>query len=98
MVEVYQLGTTVRLTALFRDWANAVATPTIVQVKIYDSKWQVLGTYSVGVESKLPSGAYYYDYQLPDITYRTKCIYVEWYAEIDGQPSLKRYELVVNII
>lgn len=93
----YQLGNTVRLTAIFKDWAEQTVDPTLIQVKLYTSNWTPLSTYSVGIEDKLASGAYYCDITIP-ANYRTKVIYVEWYAEIDGTPSIKRIALAVDMI
>lgn len=93
----YQLGNTVRLTAVFKDWANQVVDPTLVKLKVYNSGWALMHDYSLGIEDKLVTGEYYFDYTIP-YSYRTKVLYIEWYGEIQGTPSIKRITLNVNDI
>ena len=85
-------GNTVRLTAQFKDWDEVAVDPTLIKLIIYDSKYTKLNEYIVGVATKLTTGSYYYDY----VTTVVADFVYEWYAEIDGLPSLKRSWLSVS--
>jgi hypothetical protein len=94
MKQHIQMGNTVRLTAQFSDWDGNPVDPALIKVKFYDTRFKLLEEHSVGAANKLDVGSYYFDYvpQVPDT------IYYEWYAEIDGLPSLKRESLTVRKI
>lgn len=86
----YLAGDTIRLLCTFKDFAGNLATPTLINVKIYDQTYLLINTYSVDLTANLLStGNYFYDYTVPS-QYTNKTLYYEWYAEYNGVPSLNR--------
>lgn len=75
----------------FYDWENQLADPTIVKLIIYDRNYAKLNEISIPPSSRLDVGSYYYDYVLE----QTGIFVYEWYAELDGKPSLQRNRFTV---
>jgi hypothetical protein len=86
----YKSGDTIRLLCTFKDFADQLADPELINVKIYDQKYLVIDTISVSTSSnKLSTGNFFLDYTVPS-QYIGQTLYYEWYAEIGGLPSLNR--------
>lgn len=80
----YTTGTTVRMSALFADWEGEATEPALVKFILYTSTFEKLSETSVS--GRLSDGSYYHDFHhLMD-----QSLIYEWYAEIEGTPSLKR--------
>lgn len=82
----YQKGNTVRLEAQFYDWEDQPVDPTLVKLIIYDYNHIKLDEISIPPSNRLDVGSYYYDY----VFSQAGVFVYEWYAEIDGKPSLRR--------
>jgi hypothetical protein len=94
----YIAGDTIRLLCTFKDFSGALATPTLINVKIYDQKYTLVNTYSVDLTvNNLSQGNYFYDYTIPSQYVNTNLFY-EWYAEYNGVPSLNRGQFQVVFI
>ena len=87
MAKVYYTGTSVRLTCDFYNFEGLLTNPDTVKITIYDYKYEIIDSISMGSSNNAGVGKYYYDY-LTDLK-ESRYIY-EWYGEIDGKPSLKR--------
>lgn len=92
--QYYQLGNTVRLIAQFKDWDGNPVDPVLIKVVFYDTQFKKISEHSIGPANRLDTGSYYFDY-VPDTV---GTFFYEWYAEIDGLPSLKRASLTVRRI
>lgn len=90
---IYQTGNTVRLTCQFHDFNGETAEPQIVKLKLYDDHYKVTTEFT-GIQQIEP-GVYYFDYTTEEESAK---IYYEWYAEIDGTPSLKRSSFTTRFI
>jgi hypothetical protein len=94
----YKSGDTIRLLCTFKDFADQLTDPSLINVKIYDQKYVVIETISVPLSSnKISVGNYFYDYTIPS-AYIGQTLYYEWYAEIGGLPSLNRNSFQVVFI
>lgn len=94
----YLSGDTVRLLCTFKDFAGNLATPTLINIKIYDQTYALLNTYSLDLTANQSSiGNYFYDFTIPS-SYVNKTVYYEWYAEYNGVPSLNRSSFQVVFI
>lgn len=91
--DVYQSGNTIRLTCEFFDFDGLKKDPQIIKVKIYDYKYNVISEIT-NVE-RIDIGKYYLDYIAEG---ENKKHYYEWYAEIDGTPSLKRSSFTTRFV
>lgn len=89
---VYQYGNTVRLECTFFDFNGNKVKPDVVNVIIYDYKYNVLFNGN-GIEASL--GSYFYDYITEKKEQR---LYYEWYGMINEKPSLKRGEFMTKFI
>lgn len=88
-MNIYQEGNTIRITGQFNDWDGAAIDPTIVRLKVYNAKYELVDSLEVPLTNKIAVGEYFYDYtfsSMGDFIY-------EWYAEIDGTPSIKRQRI-----
>lgn len=94
-MKTYQSGNTVRLSCIFRGFNDEDIDPTLIKVKFYDYKHNLLEEISIGQENKDIDGSYFYDYVIPD---GHKKIIYEWYGEIDGLPSIKRDFILTEFI
>lgn len=90
---IYQTGNTVRLTCEFFDFNGEKAVPQIVKVKLYDERYNVKSEITNIQEES--AGKYFLDYVTEDEGAK---IYYEWYAEIDGTPSLKRASFTTRFV
>ncbi|MBU8908489.1 hypothetical protein [Desertibacillus haloalkaliphilus] len=88
----YQEGNTVRLLVEFKDWDNQPVDPDLVKLIILDNSYKKVEENSVGPANRLGEGMYYFDY----VTKEAGDYIYEWYAEIDGTPSLKRERIFVR--
>lgn len=94
----YKSGDTIRLLCTFKDFSDQLTDPSLINVKIYDQKYLMIDTISVPLLSnKLSIGSYFYDYVIPAL-YLNQTLYYEWYAEINGLPSLNRGSFQVVFI
>lgn len=91
--KIYQTGNTVRLTCEFFDFNGEAADPPIVKIKLYDRSYDVIE--EITNIQREESGEYFYDYTTND---KGAKIYYEWYAEIEGTPSLKRSSFTTRFI
>jgi hypothetical protein len=92
-ITVYQYGTTIRFEAEFFDFDGEPVDPDQVALKIYDHKYNEI-TSEVGIPNG-GVGKYYYDYETERKEAR---LYYEWYAMIDGKPSLRRGEFMTRFV
>lgn len=90
----YLSGDTIRLMCTFKDFSDQLSSPDLIQVKIYDQKYNVVDTISVSSGNTLSLGNYYLDYTIP-VAYLNQSLYYEWYAEVGGTPSLNRGQFSV---
>lgn len=91
---VYQYGTTVRFESQFFDFDGTPIDPDTVQVKIYDEKYRLLETVPATPYTG-ETGKYFHDYVTPSKEQR---LIYEWYALIDGKPSLKRDDFMTRFL
>lgn len=91
-IGVYQYGSTVRLECTFYNFENEIIDPSLVRVKVYDYKYNVILD---EIGTKITTGKYLYDFVIPPK--EQKLIY-EWYGEIDGKPSIKRAEFIAKFV
>jgi hypothetical protein len=94
-VNTYQYGNTVRLECEFLDFSGVKVDPQFVKVIIYDAKYNVISTETLGGANKKNVGEYFYDYTTP---LKEQKLYYEWYGEIDGKPSLKRGQFITRFV
>ena len=92
----YQVGNTVRLTAEFRDFDDILTDPTLVKIKFMDGRYTQTLEVTLNSSNRISVGKYKYDYVIPLDSDST--IYYEWYAEINGKPSLKRSRLNTTML
>lgn len=88
----YQEGNTIKLTATFKDFDENPVDPDLVRLIIYDSSMNQLDQYPIAQGNRIDTGSFYYNF-VPRID---GIIFYEWYAEIDGLPSLKRKHLQIK--
>lgn len=89
-------GDTVRLTATFKNFADALTDPTEITVKFYDqSKVQIGSTVTLDASNKDSTGVYHYDYIVPS---GYKKIYYEFCGIIDDYPSVERDIIQVTFV
>ena len=82
----YNSGDTVRLTAMFYNWAGVLAdTLTLPTIKIYDKNETLLTTIPGASVTKSATGTYYYDYTPPD-----KGLYVYEFAGTQDSTTILR--------
>lgn len=93
----YQFGNTVKLEAFFKDFDGNPVDPSNIKLIVYDSKFGVVSSITITSENRVELGHYYYLYTLPAGT-NPKTIYYEWYAEIQGSPTVKRESLKLVFI
>ena len=94
-VNVYQYGNTVRLECDFFDYTELKIDPQMVKVIIYDAKYNILTSETLGGANRRNIGEYFYDYTTPK---KEQKLYYEWYGEIDGKPSLKRGSFITKFL
>lgn len=93
VIEVYEVDNTIRFEAIFSDFNDNIVTPTLINFKVYNSKYMILNTYSVNlVDNKIAIGNYFFDYT-PD---KIGVFYYEWYAEILGNVAITR--VLFNVV
>lgn len=83
---IYFSGDTVRLICEFKDWDGKPADPKIVKVRVYSNSYELVEELTDIIRKDI--GKYYVNYVMPN-TGGSK-MYYEWYAEIDGYPSVVR--------
>jgi hypothetical protein len=88
-VNSYKEGNTVRFFCEFKDFADQLADPSVINFKVYNQKYEQIHDASVGTDTKASQGNYFYDYTIPKGYLNQKLIY-EWYGEVSGSPSLNR--------
>ena len=93
--EVYQSGNTIRLTCELCDFDGKITDPQIIKIKLYDQKFNVIK--EIEDIQRIDIGKFYYDF-ITDNNNSNKRYYYEWYAEIDGTPSLKRSSFMTRFI
>jgi hypothetical protein len=93
ITNTYQSGNTVRLSCEFYDFDKEMKDPTIIKLKIYDYKYNLLDEFTNVIRSEM--GKYYFDY-VTDVDNKTY-IY-EWYGELDGTPSLRRGSFITKFM
>ncbi|AYP68273.1 hypothetical protein PQE75_gp206 [Bacillus phage vB_BcoS-136] len=94
-INIYQYGDTVRLSCLFRNFDGEKVSPSLVKVIIYNSKYEIIKQEILGLSNMFDVGEYFYDYTTEN---KEQKLYYEWYAEIDGTPSLKRGQFITKFI
>ena len=93
-IKTYKQGTSVRLTSVFYDWEGNPIDPSNVILKIYDGRYTKLEDLPLTVNVNTGVGEYQYDY-----TFLTEGEFVyEWYADINGSPSLERERIRVIFV
>ncbi|WP_100406687.1 hypothetical protein [Bacillus solitudinis] len=91
---MYQFGNTVRLSSIFYDWDGNVAEPDLVKLKVYNSGYQKKEEFSLGPANRKDDGGYFYDWTPKE----TGDLIYEWYAELEGNPSLKRDRISIKML
>jgi len=87
----YQQGNTVRLQGTFFDWDGSPIDPDLIEVIIYDVQYKKLNEYPIDASNRQDVGKYFLDWIADTVGSFT----YEWYAEIDGTPSLQRQRINV---
>ena len=90
----YLTGNTIKFSVIFKDWDEQNVDPSIIKFIIYDSEFKKINEFLIGSENKIDIGSYYVLY-IPEAE---GYFYYEWYAEIDGYPSLERSAFTVRQI
>lgn len=94
-INPYQLGNTIRLTGVFKDFDNVTPIkPEVVKFIVYDASFVKIREVTLSDVNSPSLGTYQY-YYTPDTVGRLTC---EWYCEKDGLPSLKRTLMEVKKI
>ena len=93
--KVYQAGNTIRLECTFHDFDGQLIDPPLISVRIYDLKYKLLSTTSIGNLNRTSKGQYFYDYVSP---VQGGVVWYEWYAEVGGFPSLRREQLKTSFV
>lgn len=88
----YLVGDTVRLTANFKDWEGQLVDPSQVKIIIYDSRYNKLNEFEITTQGRADKGKYFFDYQFD----KSGDFIYEFYATIDGTPSLARKRVRVS--
>jgi hypothetical protein len=96
MENTYQVGNTVRLKCIFKDFTGKETNPSLVRVKIYNQSYQELSSILLTQSNNDTIGSWFYDYVIP-MDAKGK-LYYEWYGEIAGSPSLKRDSFKVAFV
>lgn len=94
-INTYQYGNTVRFECDFYDFNDSLVEPQLIKIVIYNNKYQSIFDEVLGVNNRKEVGKYFYDYITEK---KEQKLYYEWYAEIDGKPSLKRGEFITRFI
>lgn len=92
---IFQNGNTVRLSCSFYDFDGTLKDPNIVKIKFYGNNMNLINEFT-NVQ-RVDIGKFYYDYIIEN-TNKNIRHYYEWYAEIDGVPSLKRSSFITRFI
>ena len=87
-------GDTVRLSAVFKDWAGDLVNPDNVRVKIYDARQQEVTSAYLGEQNRSSLGHYFWFYT-PQI--EGFFIY-EFSGELDGNTVLRRRDCEVKFV
>lgn len=92
----YLVGNTMRMEAEFRNWDNdqSLVDPSVIKLIIYDIRFTKLEEFSLGGQNRISEGLYYYLFT----PQKEGIFFYEWYADIDGLPSLTREEFSVSKI
>lgn len=91
----YLAGNTVRLYGTFYHMENRddVIQPELVNLIIYDYKWDQIESFVVGLDNYNEStGAYTFDYVFQDVG----TFYYEWNGMVDGMPSIEREKVKIK--
>lgn len=91
----YLLGNTIKLNVTFKDFEGELFDPSIVKVKIYDSRYNLIEEISDTRIKKDSLGSYYFYYTIPDSVKSGTSLYYEWYSEKGGLPVIARKKLSV---
>lgn len=82
------IGSTVRITANFRDWDGTLVDPSTMTLRIYDKNRRQIGSsISITASHKVVTGSYKYEYTIPEgvtseVIYEWKGILATGYAVI----------------
>lgn len=87
MNNTFQCGNTIILNAEFYNENDILIDPSIVKVIIYNQSYEKIHELSDIAINKIGIGKYSCNYRTENVP---QYIYYEWYAEIDGNPSLIR--------
>lgn len=95
MENVYLTGNTVRLIGTFKDNSGNLKDPNLIKVIFYNYRYEKIDEYSVGIDNKLGTGEYFFDYKTPSQEMK---IYYEFYGEIAGNPAIQRSSFQTKFI
>lgn len=95
MINSYQYGNTVRLECKFYDFENELVNPEIIKIIIYNSKYEVILNEFLNTNNSKGVGEYFYDYVTEK---KEQKLYYEWFAEINGKPSIMRSQFITRFI
>lgn len=90
---VYEVKDTIRVRAIFRDWApegeeGILLSPTSVTVNIYDGEQAPIQQNLSALNDS--TGSYYYDWTLPD---EPGTYYIEFIGDVNGKPQVAREKI-----
>lgn len=94
-INTYQYGNTVRFECDFHDFNGMPIDPQMIKIIVYNYKYEILLTQSIGLNNRKDIGRYFHDYTTD---MKEQKLFYEWYGEIDGKPSLKRGEFMTKFI
>lgn len=94
-INTYQFGTTVRFVVNFYDFDGNPIDPDIINIIIYDQKYNQIFSQVVDSNTKTGVGSYFYDYITAP---KEQKMYYEWNGTINGKPSLKRGTIMTKFM
>lgn len=88
----YQVGNTLKMTIVFKDFNDELVDPDTIKFIVYDAAFSKILTSSIGPLNRTGLGEYFYLFTpLSEgrFTY-------EWFCELQGLPSLKRIPIDIR--
>lgn len=90
----FQKGNSIRMSAKFTDWDDVPRDPDLVKFMVYDVDYIKLSEVVMAPANHVTIGEYVY-YYVPE---GSGTIFVEWYGEMDGLPSLRRERIEIRTV
>lgn len=91
-IDKFDLGNAIRFEAEFHDWDNQLVDPPLIKLFILDENYKKIREIIVGPNNKISQGKYF-AFHLGDVL---GLFNFYWYTEIDGLPSTKYGQFIVE--